>query len=82
MKMLFIDKHAPTFKDSVVSQEPNSLNAATYTTRAMWKKIPILTTIARDTRYGKNIEFNTSFKSAFCNNYNVCINPHFRPKKY
>ena len=38
MKTLFINKLAPAYKDYVLSQEPNSLNAATSTARAMWKR--------------------------------------------
>jgi hypothetical protein len=37
MKTLFFNKLAPTFKDYVLSQEPDSLNMATNTARAMWK---------------------------------------------
>ena len=38
MKTLFINKLAPAYKDYVLSQEPDSLNAATNTARAMWKR--------------------------------------------
>jgi hypothetical protein len=35
MKTLFINKLAPSYKDYVLSQEPDPLNAATNTARAM-----------------------------------------------
>jgi hypothetical protein len=35
MKTLFINKLAPIFKDCELSQEPDKLNTATYTARAM-----------------------------------------------
>ncbi len=35
---MFTNKLAPTYKDSVLSQEPDSLNTATHTVRAMWKR--------------------------------------------
>jgi hypothetical protein len=38
MKTLFINKLAPTFKYYVLSQEPDSVNTATNTARAMWKQ--------------------------------------------
>jgi hypothetical protein len=38
MKTLFINKLAPAFKDYVLSQEPDLLNTATNTARAMWKR--------------------------------------------
>jgi hypothetical protein len=38
MKILFINKLLPTFKDNVLAQEPNSLNVVTNTARAMWKR--------------------------------------------
>ena len=38
MKTLFINKLAPIYKDYVLSQEPGSLNEATQTARAMWKR--------------------------------------------
>jgi hypothetical protein len=38
MKPLFINKLAPSYKDYVLSQEPDSLNTATNTARAMWKR--------------------------------------------
>jgi hypothetical protein len=38
MKTLFINELAPADKDYVLSQEPDSLNIATNTTRAMWKQ--------------------------------------------
>jgi hypothetical protein len=37
MKTLFINKLAPSYIDNVLSQEPDSLNMATNTARAMWK---------------------------------------------
>ncbi len=42
MKTLFINKLAPAYKDYVLSQDPKTLNDATNTARAMWKrKFPI-----------------------------------------
>jgi hypothetical protein len=38
MKTLFINKLAPSYKDYVLSQEPETLNDATNTARAMWKR--------------------------------------------
>jgi hypothetical protein len=38
MKTLFINKLAPAYKDYVLSQEPETLNDATNTARAMWKR--------------------------------------------
>jgi hypothetical protein len=38
MKTLFIKKLAPANKDYVLSQEPDSLNTAPNTVRAMWKR--------------------------------------------
>ena len=38
MKTLFINKLAHAYKDFVLSQEPDSLNSATNTARAMWKR--------------------------------------------
>ncbi len=38
MKTLFINKLAPSYKDYVLSQEPATLNDATNTARAMWKR--------------------------------------------
>ena len=38
MKTLFINKLAPSYKDYVLSQEPATLNDATKTARAMWKR--------------------------------------------
>jgi hypothetical protein len=38
MKTLFINKVAPAYKGYVISQEPDPLNMATNTTRAMWKR--------------------------------------------
>jgi hypothetical protein len=37
MKTLFINKLAPTYKDYVLTQEPDLLNTAKNTARAMWK---------------------------------------------
>jgi hypothetical protein len=37
MKTLLIEKLAPTYKNYVLPQEPDSLNADTNMTRAMWK---------------------------------------------
>jgi hypothetical protein len=38
MKTLFINKLAPSYKEYVLSQEPLTLNDATNTARAMWKR--------------------------------------------
>ncbi len=38
METLFINKLAPNFKDYMLSQEPESLNANTNTAKAMWKR--------------------------------------------
>ncbi len=38
MKTLFINKLAPSYKEYVLSQEPETLNEATNTARAMWKR--------------------------------------------
>jgi hypothetical protein len=38
MKTLFINKLAPAYKDYVLSQEPDLLNTATNTARAMSKR--------------------------------------------
>jgi hypothetical protein len=38
METLFINKLAPNFKDFMLSQEPESLNANTNTAKAMWKR--------------------------------------------
>jgi hypothetical protein len=38
MKTLFINKLVPAYKDYVLSQEPDLLNTATNTARAMWKR--------------------------------------------